>query len=91
MVLLIVKVEWSFSSAVTERTPRVLLRKPSPTVRYDVFSHITQFKACSARDNNFDVVLIDTAGRMQDNEVCLQGSLAANAEMRFICSPSCVL
>jgi len=24
-----------------------------------------------ARDNNFDVVLIDTAGRMQDNEVCL--------------------
>jgi signal recognition particle receptor subunit alpha len=24
-----------------------------------------------ARDNDFDVVLIDTAGRMQDNEVCL--------------------
>lgn len=23
-----------------------------------------------ARDNDFDVVLIDTAGRMQDNEVC---------------------
>jgi hypothetical protein len=22
------------------------------------------------RDNDFDVVLIDTAGRMQDNEVC---------------------
>lgn len=24
----------------------------------------------AARDNDFDVVLIDTAGRMQDNEVC---------------------
>jgi signal recognition particle receptor subunit alpha len=24
------------------------------------------------RDNNFDVVLIDTAGRMQDNEVIFQ-------------------
>ncbi len=24
-----------------------------------------------ARDGDFDVVLIDTAGRMQDNEVCL--------------------
>lgn len=24
-----------------------------------------------ARDNDFDVVLIDTAGRMQDNEVCI--------------------
>lgn len=23
------------------------------------------------RDNDFDVVLIDTAGRMQDNEVCI--------------------
>ena len=27
-----------------------------------------------ARDNNFDVVLIDTAGRMQDNEVWLPHS-----------------
>jgi signal recognition particle receptor subunit alpha len=25
-----------------------------------------------ARDNDFDIVLIDTAGRMQDNEVCVQ-------------------
>jgi hypothetical protein len=30
-----------------------------------------------ARDNEFDVVLIDTAGRMQDNEVRISGNLAA--------------
>jgi signal recognition particle receptor subunit alpha len=27
------------------------------------------------RDNDFDVVLIDTAGRMQDNEVCIFSSI----------------
>lgn len=27
------------------------------------------------RDNDFDVVLIDTAGRMQDNEVCIYPSI----------------
>ena len=25
-----------------------------------------------AKDSDFDVVLIDTAGRMQDNEVCIR-------------------
>ena len=30
------------------------------------------FAYIPARDNDFDVVLIDTAGRMQDNEVCHQ-------------------
>ena len=34
----------------------------------------------AARDNDFDVVLIDTAGRMQDNEVRSQDILL---------SPSC--
>lgn len=31
----------------------------------------------AARDNDFDVVLIDTAGRMQDNEVCCILDLAS--------------
>jgi signal recognition particle GTPase len=33
-------------------------------------SHVmTSVHVYAARDNEFDVVLIDTAGRMQDNEV----------------------
>lgn len=32
----------------------------------------------SAKDNDFDIVLIDTAGRMQDNEVCIQILLLAH-------------
>ena len=37
---------------------------------YQVFKE-NWLTACIAKDNDFDVVLIDTAGRMQDNEVRL--------------------
>ena len=39
------------------------------TLRLDSLGMDTHF--VTARDNDFDVVLIDTAGRMQDNEVCI--------------------
>ena len=34
----------------------------------------------AGRDNNFDVVLIDTAGRMQDNEVYILSQIVTLAE-----------
>jgi signal recognition particle receptor subunit alpha len=34
-----------------------------------IFFYYDNLKLCVAKDNDFDVVLIDTAGRMQDNEV----------------------
>jgi signal recognition particle receptor subunit alpha len=39
--------------------------------RYEPFTWRETLIGTLARDNDFDVVLIDTAGRMQDNEVCL--------------------
>jgi signal recognition particle GTPase len=48
---------------------QVLPRRPSPTVCWQ--SDISSLHAQDpfvARDNDFDVVLVDTAGRMQDNE-----------------------
>jgi len=38
---------------------------PPVSILYRTFTY-----SFTARDNDFDVVLIDTAGRMQDNEVC---------------------
>ena len=44
-----------------------------------------------ARDNDFDVVLIDTAGRMQDNEVCSLPKVEAAISSRIMLdSRSCV-
>ena len=43
-----------------------------------------------ARDNDFDVVLIDTAGRMQDNEVCCIPEVVPVISSRILCdSLSC--
>jgi hypothetical protein len=47
-----------------------------------------------ARDNDFDVVLIDTAGRMQDNEVGMHSPLLRGGSGRLtwthspLCGPS---
>ena len=47
-----------------------------------------------AKDNDFDVVLIDTAGRMQDNEVRMHSSLLGGGSGRLtrshspLCGPS---
>lgn len=38
-------------------------------IQFSLFSNACIHNLFIARDNNFDVVLIDTAGRMQDNEV----------------------
>ena len=54
------------------RTPLVLRGKRYRMVRHHVSErHISSntFPPPLAKDNDFDVVLIDTAGRMQDNEV----------------------
>jgi signal recognition particle GTPase len=42
-------------------------------------TNVTSFSV-TAKDNNIDVVLIDTAGRMQDNEPLMR----ALAKVRFI-------
>ena len=56
---------------VMERTLLVLQRKQLPTVSPILRIDIHVLKSLRpAKDNSFDVVLVDTAGRMQDNEVC---------------------
>lgn len=47
----------------------VLPEKPSVTVCTPFACHIFIERLLSGKDNDFDVILIDTAGRMQDNEV----------------------
>ncbi len=52
-----------------EKTLPGLLRKQLITVKFDeIFSLKLFFFLYSAKDKKFDVVLIDTAGRMQNDE-----------------------
>ena len=61
-----------------------------------IYHGLGLYLLCIAREKDFDVVLIDTAGRMQDNEVsvCHIGLYGvANDFVLFrpsVCSPLCV-
>ena len=62
------------------RMPQASLGKQSPMVNFLILPEDHQLRCVSnlAKDHDFDVVLIDTAGRMQDNEVhysCLSSFL----------------
>jgi signal recognition particle receptor subunit alpha len=70
MALQIAKAELSYMSEVMARTQPESPRRRLPTVMSFPDSPGVGTHLVTARDNDFDVVLIDTAGRMQDNEVC---------------------
>ena len=64
------KAELSYMSVVMVRTQRGLPRRRSRMVTSLPDSlGVGTHHLVTAKDNDFDVVLIDTAGRMQDNEV----------------------
>jgi hypothetical protein len=70
----------SCTNGVTERMLPGLQRRPSPTVTLCTARLVRSTDIAIARDNDFDVVLIDTAGRMQDNEVCMHSSRLWNSD-----------
>lgn len=54
-----------------EKMPQALLKMLSHMVSViQFFAIMFLTHSETAKENDFDVVLIDTAGRMQDNEVC---------------------
>lgn len=61
----------SYSKGAMERMQPGLPKKLSPMVMIFIYTPISTSEIFhrEAKDRNFDVVLIDTAGRMQDNEV----------------------
>ena len=61
----------SCTNGVTERMLLGSPKRPLPTVMICTVYLVRSLIKYLARDNDFDVVLIDTAGRMQDNEVCV--------------------
>lgn len=70
MELQTAKAELSYMSVVTARTQPELPRRRLPMVMsFPDSPGVGTHQIVTARDNDFDVVLIDTAGRMQDNEV----------------------